>query len=122
MTPRALLLGLVALLPLPALAQQPRCDPNGTQMEINACAYEDYARADAALNAEWKHAKAFADQIGAGKALLSAQRAWITYRDGQCEAEAAAFAGGSIQPTIRAGCLSRMTQARTVELFRFRTE
>ncbi|MCX7564978.1 lysozyme inhibitor LprI family protein [Sulfitobacter sp. F26169L] len=96
-----------------------QCIAPQTQQLMNACAAKEYAQADAALNAAWKPAKAFADAIGKGSALLEAQRAWIAYRDIACDAHASPFEGGSMQPLIRATCLSELTAARTRMLLEF---
>ena len=49
-------------------------------------------------------------------ALAAAEAAWKSYRDAQCELEAAGFEGGSMQPTIRNGCVAGMTRRRLEEL------
>ena len=54
--------------------------------------------------------------------LLKAQRAWIDYRDGQCEAEGAQFAGGSIRPLITISCKTTLTRKRTEELLQMMQE
>jgi uncharacterized protein YecT (DUF1311 family) len=99
-----------------------------TQADMNQCAYQDYEKADKELNAVWKQAlksqeevdKGAAemgpDYVGAVKALKKAQRAWIDYRDGQCEGEGYAAVGGSMQPMLVSGCQATMTTARTKEL------
>jgi uncharacterized protein YecT (DUF1311 family) len=104
------------------------------QLGLNWCAAQDYARADAALNAAWKKVRAyvksidkanreyFPEQAVADENLLKAQRAWIDYRDGQCEAEGAQFAGGSIRPLITISCKATMTRKRTEELLRMMQE
>ena len=82
------------------LAQEdaaPDCNEPVTQMAMNECASLDYAKADKELNAQYRKTEAVMDdwdaelpdsQKGAEKALLKAQRAWIGYRDGHCEAVA----------------------------------
>ena len=114
----------------PALAQDWDCSKTDDlpQLGLNWCAAQDYARADAALNAAWKKVRAyvksvdkanpeyFPEQAVADENLLKAQRAWIDYRDGQCEAEGAQFAGGSIRPLITLSCKATMTRKRTEEL------
>jgi uncharacterized protein YecT (DUF1311 family) len=54
-----------------------------------------------------------------GNTLLTAQRAWLAYRDAACEAHASPFEGGSLQPLIRATCLSEITAERTRMLLEF---
>lgn len=91
------------------------------QQLMNACAAQDYAAADAALNAAWGPARDFARNIGQGDALLQAQRAWLAYRDAACEVHASPYQGGSIQPLIRLTCLRHVTEARTRLLQEFRS-
>lgn len=86
---------------------------------MNACAAKDFAAADGALNTAWKPAKSFADAIGKGAALLSAQRAWLKYRDAACDVHASPFEGGSIQPLIYSTCMSELTTQRTQMLLEF---
>lgn len=90
--------------------------PGQTQMELNECAAIDYKAADAELNAAWGATKSFYDGIGHGQDLLTAQRNWIAFRDANCEAEAALYEGGSIQPLIYSTCLTRLTRRRTEDL------
>jgi uncharacterized protein YecT (DUF1311 family) len=94
--------------------------PGQTQMEMNECAVLEYQAADAALNAQWANAKSHMDGSGLGDVLLDAQRKWIAFRDAACAAEAAPYAGGSIQPLIYYSCATRLTRARTQDLGEFR--
>jgi uncharacterized protein YecT (DUF1311 family) len=100
-------------------AAQAAC-PGQTQLEMNDCAAAEYQASDAALNAAWGSAKAFMDGIGQGAVLLDAQRKWIAFRDAACAAEAAPYAGGSIQPLVYYSCATRLTRARTQDLGEFR--
>lgn len=104
------------------------CANAQTQMDMNQCAYEDFEKADRELNAVYK--KAMVSQVeldkqsaemspvyvGAVKALKKAQRAWIDYRDGQCEGMGYQASGGSMQGMLIDGCKASLTQARTKEL------
>lgn len=122
MGPLALAVGVMlgAIGAAPAQAQTAaECISPQTQSLMNACAFKDYEQADAALNAAWKPAKAFGDEIGKGDALLAAQRTWIAYRDAACDAHASPYEGGSIQPLIHATCLSELTAQRTRMLLEF---
>ncbi|MEM9552321.1 MAG: lysozyme inhibitor LprI family protein [Pseudomonadota bacterium] len=93
--------------------------PGTTQLEMNQCAFEEYQRADAQLNATWTNAKAYMDGLGAGDILLDAQRKWLAFRDAACASEVAPFQGGSIRPLVHATCLTRLTQRRTQDLAEF---
>ena len=114
----ALCAGLLAGAPADAQSAAECVDPQ-TQQLMNACAAKEYAEADVALNLAWGSAKSFADAIGQGKALLKAQRAWLIYRDAACVVHASPYEGGSLHPLIKANCLSRITQERTVMLLEF---
>jgi len=141
---------MIAALILPLLlhsAEPPvpgwNCDDPMVQQEMNWCAGQDYAAADAQLNAQWKitaavmkerdagmtadfgpinpstpreHAEARMAYTGHFQSLLEAQRAWLAYRDAQCRLEGYAFFGGSAQPMIVSGCLAMLTRQRTQEL------
>jgi uncharacterized protein YecT (DUF1311 family) len=101
------------------------CGNATTQMDMNSCADKDYQAADAELNAQYKKTRAAMVEIdkgleanlkGAEKALLAGQRAWIDYRDGECEAEGFEARGGSMEPMLVSGCKANLTRSRTKEL------
>lgn len=72
---------------LPAAAQEPRCNPSGNQAELNACAADDFNKADKELNTTWQALlrKEAADQVFIAK-LRAAQKAWLAFRDAELEA------------------------------------
>ncbi|MBP2548716.1 uncharacterized protein YecT (DUF1311 family) [Neorhizobium galegae] len=101
------------------------CDKAETQADMNICAGRDFTAADADLNAQWKITRQVmvdwdkalpADQRGAEKALLKGQRAWLDYRDGQCESEAFAARGGTLEPMLLMSCKAEISKVRTEEL------
>lgn len=109
-------------------AEEVDCENAQTQMDMNICADKDYQQADKALNAAYKKAVAAAREmdenvkdmgeayVGAVDALKRAQRAWIGYRDGQCEFAGFEARGGSMEPMLVSGCLADLTRKRTDEL------
>ena len=117
-------------------AQDWDCTKSGDlpQQGMNWCAYQDWQAADRALNVAWgkvrKHMKGidetnreyYPDLANGEESLLKAQRAWIDYRDGHCEAEGAPFTGGSIQPLIINSCKASVTRERTEELLHLMEE
>lgn len=130
---RACALVSLILIPHAASAQDINCDDSSapetqTQMGMNFCSYQDYEKADRALNIVWPQVKAkmkalddsnkdwMPEQANGEENLLKAQRAWIDYRDGHCAAEGAQYAGGSIRPLIEHTCLAGLTRHRTEEL------
>ena len=116
---------VLACLTLPAAAQEVDCANAMAQVDLNACAYQDWEAADADLNAAYKRAMALlqdwdanlpAAEQGGAQALKEAQRAWITFRDKACEAEGYAFKGGSAEPLLVYGCMRVLTEERTAPL------
>lgn len=100
------------------------CNPDGTQIEMNACAFDDLQKADDELNAVYREAMAFAksedanadiqsDEDSAVATLRNAQRDWISNRDSQC---GGGSGGGSMQSLEIASCRTELTQKRTEEL------
>lgn len=118
------------LLALAAAAQDPEvdCDNAMSQPDLNACAYQEYERADAALNAQWKLTAAklkeqdkgfdrsYDKRPGFFDTELAAQRAWLTYRDQHCASEGYSMRGGSAESMVISGCRRQLTEARTKEL------
>jgi uncharacterized protein YecT (DUF1311 family) len=126
-----LVIGLLALaggviMASGAFAQEETdCKNPETQAEMTSCEQDRYGEADKALNAQWKDTRTAAaatdedldeNDRGAEKALLTAQRAWISYRDAQCEAEGFQARGGTMEPMLVAGCLANLSDTRTKEL------
>ncbi|MHB0951799.1 MAG: lysozyme inhibitor LprI family protein [Allorhizobium sp.] len=103
------------------------CENPMTQFDMNVCSDRDYREADASLNAQWAVTKNVVKEwdeslksLGliakAEQSLLKSQRAWIQYRDGQCETEEAGVQGGSMAPMVYSSCLADLTRKRTEEL------
>ncbi|PLU27954.1 hypothetical protein BMJ27_31160 [Sinorhizobium medicae] len=124
-------LGLALCCTAFASAQQqpePDCRKAVTQTDLNICADKDHRMADAELNTTYRLAVAAmqatnkelgeidAAYVGALEALKKAQRAWIGYRDGQCELAGFEARGGSMEPMLVSGCLAELTRKRTDEL------
>ena len=108
-----------------AHAEDVDCDNAETQSDMTSCAQARYDDADKALNAQYKKTRAAmvaldddldGDMKGAEQALLKAQRAWISYRDAQCENYGFQARGGTMEPMLVAGCLADLTDLRTKEL------
>ncbi|WP_313613204.1 lysozyme inhibitor LprI family protein [Agrobacterium sp.] len=102
------------------------CTAPQTQADMTICASRDYDAADKALNTEYQSVRKIlaerdssasddADK-GAAKALLAAQRAWIAYRDANCEAVGYQARGGTLEPMLVASCLADMSRKRAEEL------
>ena len=103
-----------------------------TQADLNETAERADQAADAAMNAQYGRTMAAmrrADALPSDRlpglhrtgpsranALLQAQRAWLGFRNAQCNAEGAAFAGGSAHGAAVSGCLATLTRERTRQL------
>jgi uncharacterized protein YecT (DUF1311 family) len=108
-------------------AASPCADPQD-QQTMNHCAYQDFLAADKALNAQWKLTsdemkardrdldRTWDKAPGHMATLLTAQRAWLKYRDAHCASEGNQFRGGSMEPLIVATCRTSLTEARTKQL------
>ena len=92
-----------------------------SQAEMNACAADQYAKADAELNAVYKQlmAKYKSDAEFVAKLRL-AQENWLKFRDADLTCfyyqkdKVAAY--GSVYPTCRSRALTHLTVERTNEL------
>jgi len=87
-----------------------------TQADMNACAAESFRDADAGLNAAYRRITARLAGNPAGRSLVEAQRAWIRFRDAECDLATSTSEGGSIRPMLMSSCMERLTQQRTAEL------
>lgn len=95
-------------------------DKELSQMGMNMCAGQEFERADKALNSAWAKAKDWVkDDPQAAKLLLESQRAWLKFRDAQCELISDQNRGGSIVPLVHGKCLTGLTRDRTEALANF---
>jgi len=115
----------LAVFPICAHAQSPKCREPATQSDMNGCALRDFKEVDVVLNDIWKTAIATARErdayIGEGEVpseemLRDAQRTWITYRDQACLAESTIARGGSLQPLLQYTCPHAKTLNRISDL------
>ena len=95
--------------------QRVPCGDLGTQAEMNLCADREFRARDAALNRIYKQILAKLDPAEQDE-CREVGRAWLTYRDANCRFQAAVYEGGTIQPLVRAMCLTRLTESRIEDL------
>ena len=100
------------------LAQRPNCNNPQTQSEMNICASIAYQNADRKLNQVYRQ---LLPKLSAARKqkLITAQQAWIKFRDSSCEFERSAYEGGSLAPMIYGFCLANVTEQRTKDLQRY---
>jgi uncharacterized protein YecT (DUF1311 family) len=90
------------------------------QMTMNECAQEAFKRSDSELNALYKDLeRRLKSDPQAQKLLISAERAWVAFRDAECTFSTTSSIGGSIHPMAYSGCLDRLTKARIGDLKRY---
>jgi len=86
-----------------------------TQAEMNQTAMKDYKASDVKMTAMYKKVIAGMD-VNGKKLLVTAQRAWIKYKEAHCASAANEYEGGSMKPLILYACLKEMTDARIEQL------
>lgn len=111
-------LGLLLLVPTAGFAADCTQAPN--QMEANACAAQSFAEADAELNRRYAALRDKLDGNGRHN-LVAAQRAWIAFRDRECDLRTgydatAPEANGTITPLLQAACRTQLTRRRSDDL------
>lgn len=87
------------------------CVTQATTVEMIQCADWHYKQADRWLNQVYKNQSKYKD-APAKKLLRDAQRAWIKFRDAECQSQRDAGRGGTIAPLFEIGCLTSMTENR----------
>jgi uncharacterized protein YecT (DUF1311 family) len=97
------------------VAQKPNCNNPQSQSEMTACAGIAYQNADRKLNQIYQQ---LLPKLSSSRRqqLVTAQQAWIRFRDTSCNFEASAFEGGTIAPMIYSSCLARLTEQRIKDL------
>ena len=123
---------------LPAQSAKPPAPPDPcpnakSQLDLNDCYTNLYQSADTQLNATYNNIVGFMkknlllaqhdhnavlithNEISLTK-LLTAQRAWLAYRDANCDSIKFQYEGGSIQPMIWSQCMADTTQQRIATL------
>ncbi|MDR9752852.1 lysozyme inhibitor LprI family protein [Pseudomonas sp. SZMC_28357] len=116
MHPR-LLLAVTPFLFTP-LAHAIDCDNATDQATMNQCAAQQNKAADKELNALYQQITGrLKSNPEAKKLLVSAQRAWVGFRDSECKFSASGVAGGSAYPLVYSQCTTDLTKQR-VEAFK----
>ena len=121
---RAVFLTLFAFAPIALWAnEEVKCNNGGNQSEMNACASNDFAKADKELNQAYQVLiKKEADDSLFISKLRLAQKAWITFRDADLEARFACLEDnvricwGSMYPMLFLYRKAELTRERTKHL------
>lgn len=118
--PQAILMSLA--LAGTASAAAPDCKNAMTTVDMNACAALDAKAVEATLNTRYQAAMkspAVLADPAVKKALLAAQRAWITFREADCKAVYAMWSGGTIRNVMFSSCMRKRAEQRIKELDEF---
>ncbi len=101
-------------------AQAEDCTGDGTQLDLNQCAADNFAASDAELNALYKQVRQRLRQSpDSASQLVVAQKAWIAFRDAECDFNGINYEGGSMQPMIIWDCRNRLTRLRADDFKRY---
>ena len=112
----------------PPSSREPPACWDGSQREMNACAFKEYQQADAAMNAQWLKTSELMKRLDTDsgppneiignmshfEALLKGQRTWLAYREAYCSIFGAS--GGSSKTMLIYTCRRDETRARTEKL------
>jgi len=113
----------VGFLAYPSLAQtKPNCKNPMTQVELNFCAAEAAKASDRELNQMYRQVRAKYKGTSQDNRLVTAQLAWIKFRDAECALSAGRYEGGSSAPMANRRCVDRLTQQRTKDLAEYLEE
>lgn len=94
------------------------CDRGGSdQATLNECASAAYREADRALNSAYGQIVQRLSGDAEKKALLvTAQRQWIAYRDGECAFQTSGASMGTVYPMLLSYCKAAQTNERVRQL------
>lgn len=107
-----------------SLALAAAADPcvGTTTEQINACLVSHLQEADAVLNSYFDAAlrRVRSETAGAttAKRLVKAERAWVEYRNAECDSVLDYWRGGTIRGAMELNCRIRLTKLRTYAIWR----
>jgi uncharacterized protein YecT (DUF1311 family) len=91
------------------------CANAANQRELTECVAQEYMNADGKLNDVYEPLLTSLDREHQLK-LKAAQRAWITFRNAECDLRASEALHGSMEKQLRYTCLQDVTTARIKDL------
>ncbi|MFJ2461898.1 lysozyme inhibitor LprI family protein [Pseudomonas neuropathica] len=112
-----LLLALTPFLFTPLAHAAVDCANASDQATMNQCAGQDFKAADKELNTVYQQITGrLKDNPDGKKLLVSAQRAWLGFRDAECKFSSSGVTGGSVYPWVYSSCLTGVTKLRVESL------
>ena len=117
---RTALIGFLIALPAVGSAAEADCTQAPDQTAANLCAAQNFAQADAELNRRYAALRDRLDSNGRHN-LVAAQRAWIAFRDLECNLRtgydaSAPDSNGTIAPLLDGTCKTELTRQRIRDL------
>lgn len=111
-------LALVALVSVGLTeARAAGCGADATQSDLNVCADQALRKADATLNGAYRQIMdRLKDDTRTKELLVTAQKAWVAFRDSECVFATSSAAQVSIYPMLVATCHEDLTKKRTEAL------
>lgn len=104
-----------------AVAAAPDCQKPKDTLETNECAAIEQKAVEARLNQVYQRLLKSLDERGKEAAgmkvkLTSAQRAWVKFREADCDAVFEKWSGGTIRTVMFIGCMQSRAEQRIKEL------
>lgn len=121
---KRIILPVLLRLAAPALAEEEAepCGASGITIDIHNCVSADLALEDKRLNAIYRDLIALLktrdkeqDRTNE-ESLRRAQRAWVAFRDADCEFAGKAMEGGTFEVVLQLQCILKHTSARNQQL------
>lgn len=92
-----------------------KCDDMTSTIEIRMCLAKELEKEDKRLNVVYGKLVKKLDKVGQTK-LRNAQRAWIAFRDAECEYSSDEMRGGTFEVVLLSSCHVSMTKERADQL------
>lgn len=110
-------LAFLAITAMNGAAAAQDCNNAQTQAQMTECAAQAHEKADRKLNETYKEiADRLADEPAIKAALTKSQRAWIAFRDAECDFANAQSRGGTLHNSLMQQCLTGLTEQRSESL------
>ena len=115
---KALLLSVTFVLAASTFAfADESCGDKTNQTEMNVCASESLKKSGAEMNKVYKGIEGrLKDDADTTKLLVATQRAWIAFRDAECNFQTSNVRTGTVYPFVNSSCHEGLTQSRTEDL------
>lgn len=106
---------IISMLSFPFASHSTCMDDAMSTSDINECTYKEYLVVDKKLNYSYQELlKIIPDN--SKKKLREAQRAWLKYRDLECDFASEFLQGGTLATVVTKTCFVEMTKKRVLKL------